>query len=364
MKHCKDYLLESLLDDEEDILDRADHAGLEVVMVDRFNKIDPDPNIDSDLNVRIKNGIIERVEIKGDKLVAYMRPTWSLTKFSLETIDMMYENILSIIDEGYDVTIKSNSKTQIYDYDCGTIRCDTTYQNRTWEESMSRLFKLMSNPKFHMVDKFEIKPSNMTILLMLNNIAKNLRLDFSDIPVVEGVIVHFDPTPSTNTAQYQFINMKTRIMSIRNLAQINKMDKVVLKNCKIDNLYFYRHTLDRNYHYKDNLGFVDLSTSSIKEIHIDKSASYLAPYAIRHIAPGVVKEVEDSFAKRGTKKTNDERYLIGFMNTYFKKHPEFVSKFKSMNCKYIAQVQHETYELKARKNFLMKVDCLDWVFKY
>lgn len=364
MKHCKDYLLESILDDEEDILDRADHAGLEVVMVDRFNNIAPDPDIDSDLNASIKNGIIERVEINGNKLTAYMRSVWSLTGFSLEKIDMMYENILSIIDEGYDVTIKSSSKIHDYGYAYGTIRCDTTYQNRTWEESMSRLFKLMSNPKFHMVDKFEIKPSNVTLLLVLNNIAKNLRLDFSDIPVVNGVIVHFDPTPSTNTAQYQFINMKTSTMSIRNLAQVNKIDKIVLKNCKIDNLYFYRHTLDRNYQYNDNLGFVDLSTSSIKEIHIDKTASYLTPYAIRHIAPGVVKEVEDSFAKRGTKKTNDERYLIGFMNTYFKKHPEFVFKFKSTNCKYIVQVQHETYELRAQKNFLMKVNCLDWVLKY
>ena len=52
------------------------------------------------------------------------------------------------------------------------------------------------------------------------------------------------------------------------------------------------------------------------------------------------------------------------MNDYFKKHPEFVFKFKSMNCKYIVQVQHKTYELMARKNFLMKVNCLDWIFKY
>ena len=69
MKHIKNYLLESILDDEDDVLDQADHAGLELLTLQRLNNFDHDC---LKFYMDMGTGNIESVEINGNKIIAHM----------------------------------------------------------------------------------------------------------------------------------------------------------------------------------------------------------------------------------------------------------------------------------------------------
>ena len=346
MKHYKDYLVESILDDEDDILDRADEIGLEALMVQRLNGFDHDYIY----NER-PSDFVKSVEINGNKLTAYMGTGYRRCGFQLYDIDLRYETILELIDEGYDITLKAATQSH-----SGAVQCNSlTYYVRTWETAMSRMFKLISNPKFHMVDKSEIKPSNM--IIMIDQPMYTKIMDFTGLPKVLKIIYDIG---AREVPGYTVKGAQAKQLHILGLPQ--QYDEITLIDCKADKLYIDSRNRANEIIFK---GFVDFSQSTFGEVYLDENNLYLSPYMITCIIPEFDHfhtKLEDSlrgvFQSKKRRATGAE--TIEMMNRYFEDHPELINKFNKISRKFAIRTEVNTWELITKKTLLSRKMILQW----
>lgn len=340
-------LVESILDDEDDILDRANEAGLESLMVQRLNEFDHDYIYNSR-----PQDFVKSVEIKGNKLTAYMDGGYRRCGFQLYDIDLRYEIILELIDEGYDVTLQAFQ--QGHTYAAGAVRCNSLdYYERSWNEAMSRMFKLISNPKFHMVDKSEINPGNM--IIMIDTPIYSKAMDFTGLPKVLKIMYDVRDCPG-----YTVKGAKSKRLHIFGLPQ--RCDEAVLINCKADKLYIDSRNRANEITFQ---GTVDFSQSTFGEVYLDENNLYLAPYMIAGIIPefdrfhtNLGDSLRGVFQSKNRRATGKE--TIEMMNRYFEDHPELINEFNKISRKFAIRTEGHTWELITKKTLISRKTVLSW----
>lgn len=345
MKSYKEYILESILDDEDDILDRADEIGLEALMVQRLNDFDHD----FIYNER-PSDFVKSVEINGNKLTAYMGTGYRRCGFQLYDIDLRYEIILELIDEGYDVTLKAVTQNHSY----GSVRCNSLdYYVRTWKEAMGRMFELISNPKFHMVDKSEIKPSNM--IIMIDKPMYTKVMDFTGLPKVLKILYDIEDCPG-----YTVKGAQAEKLHIFGLPQ--RHDETELIGCRADKLYIDSRHRANEITFR---GVVNFSQSTFGEVYLDENNLYLSPYMIAGIIPEFDRfhtNLGDSLRGifQSKKRMATDTETMEMMNRYFEDHPELIGKFNKISHKFAIRSEDHTWELITKKTLLSRKTVLQW----
>lgn len=331
MKHIKNYLLESILDDEDDILDQADHAGLELLMLQRLNNFDHDL-----LKFYMGTNNIESVEINDNKIIAHMSGERPYCIFETYDLSLRYNIILELIEEGYDVTIQS--KPQPYNYDI--IGCDNNIFNGEWDDSLSKFLELLSNPKFHLVGESKITLDKLR--LNISKPAKSNIMDFAKFPKIHKVIV------AHSHGGYTIKNLQTDSLYIQKIPETKTSFSFV--NCKIDKLHISQ--VDRAPKIPNNT-YMDFGSSKFKEVVFQTPYLSIVPFLLACLVPEFKQyqlEFESDLKKHRIGRTTANVKSPDKMNEYFRDHPELVNKFNKICHNYSIRTTGHIYKLSTKKD--------------
>ena len=332
MKHIKNYLLESILDDEDDVLDQADHAGLELLTLQRLNNFDHDR---LKFYMDMGTGNIESVEINGNKIIAHMNGERPYCIFETYDLSLRYNTILELIEEGYDVTIQS--KPQPYNYDI--IGCDNQLFNGEWDDSLSKFIELLSNPKFHLVGESEITLDKLR--LYISNPTKSNIMDFAKFPKIYKVIV----SHNYGRGGYTIKNLQTDNLHIQKIPETKNSFSFV--NCKISKLRIGRVDQAPKIPTK---AYMDFGSSKFKEVVFQTQYLSIVPFLLTCLVPEFKQyqlEFESDLKKH--RKTTSVKSLDK-MNEYFRDHPELVNKFNKICSNYSIRTTEHIYKLSTKKD--------------
>lgn len=330
MKHIKNYLLESILDDENDVLDQADRAGLESLTLQRLN------NFDHDL-LKFYRGTsnIESIEINGNKIIAHMSGERPYCIFETYDLSLRYNTILELIEEGYDVTIQS--KPQPYNYDI--IGCDNKIFNGEWDDSLSKFIELLSNPKFHLVGESEITFDKLR--LYISKPTNSNIMDFAKFPKIYKVIV------AQSRVGYTIKNLQADSLHIQKIPETLTKNSFSLVNCKIDKLHISQ--VDRAPKIPNNT-YMDFGSSKFKEVVFQTQYLSIIPFLLTCLVPEF-KQYQLEF-ESDLKKHRKTTYVksLDKMNEYFRDHPELVNKFNKICHNYSIRTTEHIYKLSTKKD--------------